>query len=65
MNFKEWKISSTVIEPVELIGEVFDLKAVATFFDKFEKSIGKGCMSTPKGRNHYTGIICRATWAEA
>jgi hypothetical protein len=48
MSFKEWKISSTVIEPVELIGEVFDLKAVATFFDKFEKSIGKGCMSTPK-----------------
>ena len=31
MSFKEWKISSTVIEPVELVGEVFDLKAVAIF----------------------------------
>ena len=41
MNFKEWKISSTVIEPVELIGEVFDLKAVATLFDKFGKKYGK------------------------
>jgi hypothetical protein len=41
MSFKEWKISSTVIEPVELIGEVFDLKAVATFFDKFEKKSRK------------------------
>jgi len=34
MSFKEWKISSTVIEPVELVGEVFDLKAVVIFFDK-------------------------------
>jgi len=41
MSFKEWKISSTVIEPVELIGEVFDLKTVATFFDKFEKKYRK------------------------
>jgi len=31
MSFKEWKISSTVIEPVELVGEVFDLKAVVIF----------------------------------
>jgi hypothetical protein len=37
MSFKEWKISSTVIEPVELVGEVFDLKAVAIFFDEFGK----------------------------
>lgn len=41
MSFKEWKISSTAIEPMELIGEVFDLKAVATFFDKFEKKYRK------------------------
>jgi hypothetical protein len=41
MSFKEWKISSTVIEPVELVGEVFDLKAVAIFFDKFEKKYRK------------------------
>jgi len=41
MSFKEWKISSTVIEPVELVGEVFGLKAVAIFFDKFEKKYRK------------------------
>jgi len=37
MSFKEWKISSTIIEPVELVGEVFDLKAVVTFLDKSEE----------------------------
>jgi len=37
MSFKEWKFSSTVIEPVELVGEVFDLEAVAIFFDEFGK----------------------------
>jgi len=31
MSFREWKISSTVIEPVDLVGEVFDLKAVVIF----------------------------------
>ncbi|MDH5793113.1 MAG: hypothetical protein OEZ18_00935 [Candidatus Bathyarchaeota archaeon] len=41
MSFKEWKISSTVIEPVELVGEVFDLKAVAIFFDEFGKKYRK------------------------
>jgi len=41
MSFKEWKISSTVIEPVELVGEVFDLKAVAIFFDNFGKKYRK------------------------
>jgi hypothetical protein len=41
MSFKEWKISSTVIEPVELVGEVFDLKAVVIFFDKFGKKYRK------------------------
>jgi predicted aspartyl protease len=41
MSFKEWKISSTLIEPVDLIGEVFDLKAVAIFFDKSEKKYRK------------------------
>jgi len=41
MSFKEWKISSTVIEPMELVGEVFDLKAVAIFFDKFGKKYRK------------------------
>jgi len=41
MSFKEWNISSTVIEPVELVGEVFDLKAVAIFFDKFRKKYRK------------------------
>jgi len=41
MSFKEWKISSTVIEPVELVGEVFDLKAVVIFFGKFGKKYRK------------------------
>jgi len=41
MSFKEWKFSSTVIEPVELVGEVFDLKAVAIFFDEFGKKYRK------------------------
>ena len=41
MSFKEWKISSTVIEPMELVGEVFDLKAVAIFFDEFGKKYRK------------------------
>jgi predicted aspartyl protease len=41
MSFKEWKISSTVIEPVELVGEVFDLKAVAIFFDEFGRKYRK------------------------
>ena len=41
MSFKEWKISSTVIEPAELVEEVFDLKAVAIFFDKFGKKYRK------------------------
>ena len=41
MSFKEWKISSTVIEPAELVGEVFDLKAVEIFFDKFGKKYRK------------------------
>jgi len=41
MSFKEWKISSTVIEPVELVGEVFDLKAVVIFFDEFGKKYRK------------------------
>jgi len=30
MSFKERKISSTAIEPAELVGEVSDLKAIAT-----------------------------------
>jgi len=33
MSYKEWKVSSTLIEPVELVGEVVDLKAVIIFFD--------------------------------
>jgi len=41
MSFKEWKISSTFIEPVELVGEVFDLKAVVIFFDKSGKKYRK------------------------
>ena len=41
MSFKEWKISSTVIEPAELVEEVFDLKAVAIFFDEFGKKYRK------------------------
>jgi len=41
MSFKEWKIASTIIEPTELIGEVFDLKAVAIFFDTFGKKYRK------------------------
>jgi len=41
MSFKEWKISSTVIEPVELVGEVFDLKAVVIFFGEFGKKYRK------------------------
>jgi len=32
MTFKEWKVSSTIIEPLELVGEVVDLKAVVIFF---------------------------------
>jgi predicted aspartyl protease len=41
MSFKEWKISSTGIEPMELVGEVFDSKAVAIFFDEFGKKYRK------------------------
>ncbi len=41
MSFKEWKIYSTVIEPVEFVGEVYDLKAVAIFFDTLEKKYRK------------------------
>lgn len=41
MSFKQWKISSTVIEPVELVGEVFDLNAVLIFFGKFGKKYRK------------------------
>jgi predicted aspartyl protease len=41
MSFKEWKFSSTVIEPMELVGEVFDLKAVAIFFDESGKKYRK------------------------
>ena len=41
MSFKQWKISSTVIEPVELVGEVFDLNAVVIFFGKFGKKYRK------------------------
>jgi len=41
MSFKEWKIYSTVIEPVEYVGEVYDLKAVAVFFDAFGKEYRK------------------------
>jgi hypothetical protein len=41
MSFKEWKFSSTVIEPVELVGEVFDLEAVAIFFDEFGRKYRK------------------------
>jgi len=41
MSFKQWKIASAVIEPPELIGEVFDLKAVAIFFDTSGKKYRK------------------------
>jgi len=41
MSFKEWKVSSTVIEPLELVGEVVDLKAVAIFFDRLGKKYRK------------------------
>jgi predicted aspartyl protease len=41
MSFKEWKISSTVIEPMELVGEVFDSKTVAIFFDEFGRKYRK------------------------
>jgi len=41
MSFKEWRVSSTVIEPLELVGEVVDLKAVAIFFDRLRKKYRK------------------------
>jgi len=41
MSYKEWKVSSTLIEPVELAGEVVDLKAVIIFFDSQGRKHGK------------------------
>ncbi|MFQ6121199.1 MAG: hypothetical protein ACE5KE_15085 [Methanosarcinales archaeon] len=41
MKCKEWKISSTIIEPYDLVGEVVDLKAVMIFFGSDGKKYRK------------------------